>query len=118
VLGKTREHGTIIMTIENLNKKLMDGGMDLVKRNEVIEALKSRPGESIEEKAARALQQLDNIADFGKLFKQFKDDYEGPRDKVDKNSKSYLSEVLANEEAWARDGQDKRELLKIIATLK
>lgn len=55
MLGKTREHGTIIMTIENLNKKLMDGGMDLVKRNEVVESLKSRSGESIEDKAARAL---------------------------------------------------------------
>lgn len=61
---------------------------------------------------------MDNIADFGKLFKLFKDDYEGPRDKNDKTSKSYLSEVLANEEAWRNESQDKRELMQIISTLK
>jgi hypothetical protein len=30
MLGKQRDHGTIIMTIENLEKKVLEGGQDFI----------------------------------------------------------------------------------------
>jgi len=53
-LNKTREHGTIIMTIENLNKKLMEGGLDFIINRKDVD--KKREHDTIEQKAQNVLK--------------------------------------------------------------
>ena len=79
MLGKQRDHGTIIMTIENLEKKLLEGGQDFIlsKTDEEI-SVDGKDLNETERKALRSLQQLDLIEGFANLFTKFKDAYEGP----------------------------------------
>ena len=115
ILNKTREHGTIIMTIENLNKKLMEGGLDFIINRKDVD--KKREHDTIEQKAQNVLKpqgQLEIIEGFGVLFKQFKERYESPQEKT---GKSHLDEIVNNDQAWSR-AEDRRELQQIIQLLK
>jgi hypothetical protein len=108
VLSKTREHGTIIMTIENLHKKLQDDGKDCTLYTGKEEQVqRNNTEESIDDRARRAKEKLNKIEEFAELFDKFKQAYEGPiigDDKADKDKekyKSYLHRLLSDEKAWA-----------------
>jgi hypothetical protein len=75
-LAQTREHGTIIMTIENLNKTLSDRLEQFIGKKE--EQKNRKDNESIEVKAQRALVQLEVIEEFAILSKKFKEQYQTP----------------------------------------
>jgi hypothetical protein len=85
-LAQTREHGTIIMTIENLNKTLSDRLEQFIGKKE--EQKNRKDNESIEIKAQRALVQLEVIEEFAILSKKFKEQYQTPP--VDQNQESLL----------------------------
>lgn len=72
-LAQTREHGTIILTIENLNKTLSERLEQFIGKKEELKSRKDN--ESIEEKARRSLSQLEVIEEFAILCKLFKDQY-------------------------------------------
>lgn len=57
MLGKQRDHGTIIMTIENLEKKLLEGGQDFIlTRTEEETSNSTAEMNETERKALRNLQ--------------------------------------------------------------
>jgi hypothetical protein len=97
-LAQTREHGTIIMTIENLNKTLSDRLEQFIGKKE--EQKNRKDNESIEVKAQRALVQLEVIEEFAILSKKFKEQYQTPPNKEEhlsllekSNARTFLERI-------------------------
>jgi tRNA U34 5-methylaminomethyl-2-thiouridine-forming methyltransferase MnmC len=97
-LAQTREHGTIIMTIENLNKTLSDRLEQFIGKKE--EQKNRKDNESIEVKAQRALVQLEVIEEFAILSKKFKEQYKTPPNKAEElslleksNARTFLERI-------------------------
>ena len=97
ILNKTREHGTIIMTIKNLHKKIAEGGKDFVLFNKIDEynpmVKNEDQNESIDKKADKSLEQLGVISEFVEFFQDFNKKYQGQFGNEDKKSEKPVNNL-------------------------
>lgn len=96
ILNKTREHGTIIMTIKNLHKKIADSGKDFVLFNKIEEYNQGKneeQNESIDKKADKAIEQLGVISEFVEFFQDFNKKYQGQFGNEDKRSEKPVNNL-------------------------
>lgn len=95
ILNKTREHGTIIMTIKNLHKKIEEGGQDfvIIKGDENNHG-RGDDGDSIDRKADKAYEQLGVLSEFVDFFQEFNKSYQGVKDAGDRQRDNKLEKII------------------------